>query len=67
MFSMASFDLDTIKLITPIIGRDSKDTTYKYALLRGVQGIIRRGCGIADIVVAGAMSAPTRNRIIATD
>jgi hypothetical protein len=32
---MESFDLDNFKTINTIIERDSKDTTYKYALLRG--------------------------------
>ncbi|OPX62555.1 MULTISPECIES: hypothetical protein [unclassified Methanoregula] len=32
---MQSFDLQNFKTINTIIERDSKDTTYKYALLRG--------------------------------
>ena len=32
---MESFDLENFKTINTIIERDSKDTTYKYALLRG--------------------------------
>ena len=32
---MESFDLQNFKTINTIIERDSKDTTYKYALLRG--------------------------------
>lgn len=32
---MQSFDLNNFKTINTIIERDSKDTTYKYALLRG--------------------------------
>jgi len=32
---MQSFDLQSFKTINTIIERDSKDTTYKYALLRG--------------------------------
>ena len=32
---MQSFDLENFKTINTIIERDSKDTTYKYALLRG--------------------------------
>lgn len=33
---MQSFDLENFKTINTIIERDSKDTTYKFALLRGV-------------------------------
>jgi len=33
--TMESFDLSNFKTINTIIERDSKDTTYKYALLRG--------------------------------
>jgi hypothetical protein len=33
---MQSFDLEHFKMINTIIERDSKDTTYKYALLRAV-------------------------------
>lgn len=33
---MGSFDLENLKTINTIIERDSKDTTYKFALLRGV-------------------------------
>lgn len=33
---MESFDLENFKTINTIIERDSKDTTYKFALLRGV-------------------------------
>ena len=33
---MGSFDLENLKTINAIIERDSKDTTYKFALLRGV-------------------------------
>jgi len=32
---MESFDLNNFKTINTIIERDSKDTTYKYAFLRG--------------------------------
>ena len=32
---MESFDLQNFKTINTIIERDSKDTTYKFALLRG--------------------------------
>ncbi|MGB7788860.1 hypothetical protein [Methanoregula sp.] len=32
---MESFDLENFKTINTIIERDSKDTTYKFALLRG--------------------------------
>ncbi|NTV00509.1 MAG: hypothetical protein HGA55_05230 [Methanoregulaceae archaeon] len=34
-FPLQSFDLWHFKTINTIIERDSKDTTYKYALLRG--------------------------------
>ena len=33
---MGSFDLENFKTINTIIERDSKDATYKFALLRGV-------------------------------
>ena len=33
---MESFDLQNFKTINTIIERDSKDTTYKFALLRSV-------------------------------
>ena len=33
---MQSFDPENFKTINTIIERDNKDTTYKFALLRGV-------------------------------
>jgi len=33
---MELFDLENFKTINTIIERDSKDATYKFALLRGV-------------------------------
>jgi len=51
LFIMQSFDLHNFKTINTITGRDSKDTTCKYALLRGAAGIsqeyqhLKRGNG----------------------
>jgi hypothetical protein len=54
---MQSFDLQNFKTINTIIERDSKDTTYKYALLRGVVEIaqeyqlLRRSADASLLVV----------------
>jgi hypothetical protein len=41
LFTMQSFDLRNFKTVNTILSRDSKGTTYKFALLRGAVEIPR--------------------------